>query len=146
LKTSALGTFAATAEPKSYSADELSAVLAQLQDSNGRKLSVMAGSDLFGSIEQGKALIASMDVQPAECREMAASNGVTAVDGAVMAVGQSLDAAAGSMTILHAQVRSWTQRRPSSNRSPVRYRCTFGAMSRTTSSGSADASGSSRTT
>jgi hypothetical protein len=89
-----------TPTPKAYTAEELSAVLAQLQDSSGRKLSVMASSDLAGSIEQGKALIASMDVQPAECKEMAASTGVPALDGVVMAAGQSLDAAAGSMTML----------------------------------------------
>lgn len=89
-----------TPEPKAFTAEELTAILAQLQDSQGRKLSVMASSDLAGTVEQTKAMIASLDVQPAECQEIAASAAVPAVDGAVMAMGQSVDAATGSATAL----------------------------------------------
>ena len=85
---------------KTYSVEDLSAVIGQLQDSQGRKLSVMASSDLAGTLEQTKALLASVAVEPAECQALAAASVVPTVDGAVMAMGQSIDAASGALTAL----------------------------------------------
>lgn len=85
---------------KTYSVEDLSAIIGQLQDSQGRKLSVMASSDLAGTLEQTKALLASVAVEPAECQALAAASVVPTVDGAVMAMGQSIDAASGALTAL----------------------------------------------
>lgn len=85
---------------KTYSAEDLSAIIGQLQDSQGRKLSVVASSDLAGTLEQTKALLASVAVEPAECQALAAASVVPTLDGAVMAMGQSMDAASGTVTAL----------------------------------------------
>ena len=89
-----------TREPKAYTANDLSAILQQLEDSTGRKLSVLANSDLTEILDQTKALISSIEVAPAECQQLAASNGIPSVDGAAVALGQSTDAATGAATAL----------------------------------------------
>ena len=59
----------------------------------------MAG-DIATALEQTKALLASIDVKPADCKELAAPSTVPSVDGAAMAVGMSTDTATGAVTAL----------------------------------------------
>ncbi|WP_309107705.1 hypothetical protein [Arthrobacter sp.] len=87
-----------TPEAKTYTADELTAVVGQLKDSKGVKLSVMSMADLSGSLEQTKALMSSISVEPAECKEMALAGTTTSLDGATAAMGSSLDATSGAST------------------------------------------------
>jgi TolA-binding protein len=89
-----------TREPKAYTANDLSAILQQLEDSTGRKLSVLANSDLTEILDQTKALVSSIEVAPAECQQLAASSSIPSVDGAALALGQSTDAATGAATAL----------------------------------------------
>jgi hypothetical protein len=83
---------------KSYTSDELAALVGQLKDAKGVKLSVMSSADLTGSLDQSKALLSSMSVEPAECQEMAVSGTAPSVKGATVAMGTSLDAAEGATT------------------------------------------------
>lgn len=87
-----------TPEAKSYTGDELTALLGQLKDSKGVKLSVMSMADLSGSLEQAKAMMSSMVLEPAECREMALAGTAPSVEGATAAMGTSLDASSGAST------------------------------------------------
>lgn len=89
-----------TREPKAYTANDLAAILQQLEDSKGRKLSVLANSDLAEILDQTKALISSIEVAPAECQQLAASSSIPSVDDAVLALGQSTDTATGAATAL----------------------------------------------
>jgi hypothetical protein len=87
-----------TPEAKSYTGDELIALVGQLKDSKGVKLSVMSMADLTGSLEQVKAMMSSMVLEPAECREMALAGTAPSVEGATAAMGTSLDATSGAST------------------------------------------------
>lgn len=100
--TAATPTPTATPTPsaKAYTAEELAAIVGQVRDAADRRLSVLPSGDLASSLEQAKAAIASMHVAPAECQEMASSGNVSAFDGAAMAAGQSIDTAAGSMSMM----------------------------------------------
>ena len=89
-----------TREPKAYTSNDLAAIVQQLEDSKGRKLSVLANSDLAEILDQTKALISSIEVAPAECKQLAASSGIPSVDDAVLALGQSTDTATGAATAL----------------------------------------------
>lgn len=91
---------AATPTPaaKAYTSTELAGILQQLEDSEGRKLSVLAGSDLTDILDQTRALIAAIEVSPAECKELAVSSTVPQVGNAAMALGQSTDPATGAAT------------------------------------------------
>lgn len=84
--------------PKKYTTEELAALVTQLHDAKGTKLSVMSSTDLSGTMEQSKALLSSMTVEPAECQEMAAAGTAQSVSGASMALGTSIDAAVGAST------------------------------------------------
>ena len=87
-----------TPEAKAYTSTELAGILQQLEDSEGRKLSVLAGSDLTDILDQTRALIAAIEVSPAECKELAVSSTVPQVGNAAMALGQSTDPATGAAT------------------------------------------------
>jgi hypothetical protein len=89
-----------TPKAKAYSAEELAALVGQLKDSKGVKLSVMSMADLSGSLEQSKAMLSSMSVTPAECQEMALSGAAPSIDGATAAMGTSLDAASGMTAVV----------------------------------------------
>lgn len=91
---------AATPTPaaKAYTSTELAGILQQLEDSEGRKLSVLAGSDLTEILDQTRALIAAIEVSPAECKELAVSSTVPQVGNAAMALGQSTDPDTGAAT------------------------------------------------
>jgi hypothetical protein len=82
--------------PKTYTAEELSGLIGQLKDAKGLQLSVMSMADLSGNLEQTKALLSSMTVEPAECQEMAISGTASSVEGATAAMGTSLDATNGA--------------------------------------------------
>lgn len=83
---------------KTYSGEELAAMIGQLKDAKGAKLAVMSSADLSGSVAQAKSLLSSMTVEPAECQEMALSGTAPSIEGATAAMGTSLDAAAGAST------------------------------------------------
>jgi hypothetical protein len=85
-------------EAKAHTAEELAALVGQLKDSKGVKLSVMSMADLSGSLEQTKALMSSIAVEPAECKDMALAGTAASVDGATAAMGSSLDATSGAST------------------------------------------------
>ncbi|SEQ14215.1 hypothetical protein [Arthrobacter sp. OV608] len=87
-----------TPEAKAYTSTELAGILQQLEDSEGRKLSVLAGNDLTDILDQTRALIAAIEVSPAECKELALSSTVPPVGNPAMALGQSTDPATGAAT------------------------------------------------
>lgn len=88
-----------TATPvRTYTQDELQALLGQLKDPQGNALSVMPAIDLAASLEQTKAAMQEMTVEPAECREQALAGVAPSVDGAAVALGTSVDAASGEST------------------------------------------------
>ncbi|GGH89455.1 hypothetical protein ACFFGR_11405 [Arthrobacter liuii] len=89
-----------TSEAKTYTADQLAAIVGKLRDSADRRLSVLGSADLARSMETAKAAITSLKVAPAECQELAGASNITAFDGAAMAAGQSIDSAAGSMSMV----------------------------------------------
>ncbi|MDQ0665039.1 type II secretory pathway component PulM [Arthrobacter ulcerisalmonis] len=78
----------------------MAAIVGQVRDAADRRLSVLPTGDIAATLEQTKAMIASIDVQPAECKELAAASTVPSVDGATMAVGMSTEAASGAVTAL----------------------------------------------
>lgn len=89
-----------TPEAKSYTDDELTALVGQLKDSKGVKLSVMSMADLSESVEQTKALMSSIVVEPAECKEMALVAAATSFDDVTAAMGSSVDATSGATTVV----------------------------------------------
>ncbi|MDQ0769862.1 hypothetical protein QF031_002611 [Pseudarthrobacter defluvii] len=89
-----------TPTAKAYTSDGLAAIVAQVRDAADRRLSVLPGGDIKTTLEQTKAMIASIDVKPAECKELAAASTVPSVDGATMAMGMSTDAGTGAVTAL----------------------------------------------
>ncbi|MBO1267386.1 hypothetical protein J1902_05215 [Arthrobacter sp. PO-11] len=74
--------------------------MAEIKDARGARLSVTSSANLSGSMEQSKALLSSMTVEPAECQEMALAGMPPSVEGASMAMGTSLDATAGASTVV----------------------------------------------
>ncbi|WP_079595516.1 hypothetical protein [Arthrobacter sp. P2b] len=87
-----------TATPKAYTSEELAVIVRQLRDSADRRLTAVPGAELEASLEQAKAMMNSVQVEPAECKELAASSTLPTVDGAAMATGLSTDAGTGSVT------------------------------------------------
>ncbi|UUL75904.1 hypothetical protein NG819_17835 [Pseudarthrobacter sp. Fe7] len=100
--TVATPTPTATPKPtaKAYTADELAAIVGQVRDAADRRLSVLPSGDITTTLQKTKAMIASIDVKPAECKELAAASTVPSVDSATMAVGMSTDAGTGAVTAL----------------------------------------------
>lgn len=93
----------ATATPtptKAYTLEELTAVLGQIKDQQGAKLTVMSSADLSGAMEQSKALMAQMDIQPAACKEMAMGSMAQSIDGVKAAIGVSQNAASGVISTI----------------------------------------------
>lgn len=89
-----------TPTAKAYTAGELATIVGQVRDAADRRLTVLPSADIATTLEQTKAMLASIDVKPAECKELAAASTVPSVDGAAMAVGMSTDAATGAVTAL----------------------------------------------
>lgn len=87
-----------TPEAKSYTSDELTALIGQLKDSKGVKLSVIPMADLSRSLEQTKAMMSSAVVEPAACQEMALAGTAPSVEGATAVMGTSQDAGSGAST------------------------------------------------
>jgi len=89
-----------TPTAKAYTTDELAAIVGQVRDAADRRLSVLPSTDINTTLEQTKAMMASIDVKPAECKELAAASTVPSVEGATMAMGMSTDAGTGAVTAL----------------------------------------------
>ncbi|MGN8131229.1 hypothetical protein [Paenarthrobacter sp. 22069] len=89
-----------TPTAKAYTAEELAAIVGQVRDAADRRLSVLPTGDIASTLEQTKSMLASIDVKPAECKELAAASTVPSVDGAAMAVGMSTDNGTGAVTAL----------------------------------------------
>ena len=89
-----------TPTAKVYTSSELAALVGQVRDAADRRLSVLPGGDIAAALEQTKAMISSIDVEPAECRELAAASTVPSVEDAAMAIGMSTDSATGAVTAL----------------------------------------------
>ncbi|WOH20207.1 hypothetical protein IRJ34_07750 [Paenarthrobacter sp. GOM3] len=90
-----------TATPtKAYTLEELTAVLGQIKDQQGAKLSVMSSADLSGAMEQSKAVMAQMDIQPAACKEMAMGSTAQPIEGVKAAIGVSQNAASGVISTI----------------------------------------------
>lgn len=88
-----------TATPvRTYTQDDLGALLGELKDAQGNALSVMPAVDLAASLEQTRAAMQKMTVEPAECSEQALAGVAPSADGASVAVGTSVDAASGEST------------------------------------------------
>ena len=88
-----------TATPvRTYTQDELAALVGQLTDAQGHALTVMPAIDLAASLEQTKAALAATTVDPAECSELALAGIAPSADNAAVAVGSGGDAASGAST------------------------------------------------
>ncbi|WP_309073558.1 hypothetical protein [Paenarthrobacter sp.] len=85
---------------KQYTLDELTAIVGQIKDKQGAKLSVMTTADMSGTMEQTKALMAQTEVQPAACKDMATGSLAQPTDGLKAAVGVSQDATTGSISTI----------------------------------------------
>lgn len=85
---------------KQYTLEELTAVLGQIKDKQGAKLSVMSSADMSGTLEQSKAMMSQIDVQPAVCKDMALGSLAQPVDGVKAAFGVSQDVATSSMSTI----------------------------------------------
>lgn len=85
---------------KDFTLEELNTVLGQIKDKQGTRLSVTSSADLSGSMEQTKALMSQIDVQPAVCKDMAMGSMAQPMDGMKAAVGVSQDAASASVTTI----------------------------------------------
>ena len=85
-------------QAKDYTREELSSIVGQIQDQHGTKLSVTSSADISGSQDQMKALWAQMQVEPAECKELAMGSMAQPTTGIVAAIGVSQDLAAGSVS------------------------------------------------
>lgn len=83
---------------RTYTQDELGALLGQLEDPQGNALSIMPAVDLAASLEQTRAAMQAMTVEPAECREQALAGVARSADGAAVAMATSVDAASGGST------------------------------------------------
>lgn len=101
-QTTAPPTPTATPTPtaKAYTAEQLAAIVAQVRDAADRRLTVLPTGDIATTLEQTKTMLASIDVKPAECKELAAASTVPSVDGAAMAIGMSTDTGTGAATAL----------------------------------------------
>lgn len=85
---------------KDFSLDELNAVLGQMTDKRGTKLSVTSTADISGAMAQTKALMEQIDVQPAVCKDTAMGSLAQPMEGVKAAVGVSQDAASGSVATI----------------------------------------------
>ncbi|KUM37804.1 hypothetical protein AR539_08360 [Arthrobacter sp. EPSL27] len=78
----------------------MEAVVGRLKDDQGRALSVLSAADVAASLEQTKAAMAAMTVEPAACRELALAGVAPSTDDAAFAVGSSVDQASGASTAI----------------------------------------------
>ncbi|ABM06277.1 hypothetical protein [Paenarthrobacter aurescens] len=85
---------------KQHTLEELTAVLGQIKDKQGAKLSVMSSADMSGTLEQSKAMMSQIDVQPAACKDMALGSLAQPVDGVKAAFGVSQDVVTSSMSTI----------------------------------------------
>ncbi|WP_026538278.1 hypothetical protein [Arthrobacter sp. 9MFCol3.1] len=85
-------------QAKAYTSDELTALVAQLKDAQGKPLTVMPLADLKKSVEQAKSLLASISVEPAECAALALGAQAASTEGTAVAAGVAQDAATGAST------------------------------------------------
>ena len=83
---------------RTYTQDQLAALVGGLKDAQGNALTVMPAVDLAASLEQTEAAMRGMTVEPAECSEQALAGVAPSADGAAVAVGTSMDAASGAST------------------------------------------------
>lgn len=74
--------------------------MGQVRDDADRRLSVLPSGDIAAALEETKAMISSINVEPAECQELAAASTVPSVEDATMAIGMSTDSATGAMAAL----------------------------------------------
>ncbi|WP_235565242.1 hypothetical protein [Arthrobacter sp. Soil764] len=89
-----------TPTAKAYTSGELAAIVGQVRDDADRRLSVLPSGDIAAALEETKAMISSISVEPAECQELAAASTVPSVEDATMAIGMSTDSATGAMAAL----------------------------------------------
>jgi hypothetical protein len=83
-----------------YTSEELAAIVGQVRDAADRRLSVLPNGDIAAALEQTKAMISSIEVEPAECKELAAASTVPSVEDSTMAIGMSSDSTSGAVTAL----------------------------------------------
>ena len=81
-----------------YTSEELTAIVAQLKDAQGKPLTMMSGADLQKSIDQAKSMLASISVEPAECAPLALGGQAASTEGTAVAAGVAQDAATGAST------------------------------------------------
>ena len=85
-------------QAKAYTSEELTAIVAQLKDAQGKPLTMMSGADLQKSIDQAKSMLASISVEPAECAPLALGGQAASTEGTAVAAGVAQDAATGAST------------------------------------------------
>lgn len=83
-----------------YTSEELAGVVREVRDSADRRLTPVPGDELASTVQQSKDMMSSIDVEPAACKELAASSTVPSMDGAAIAMGLSTDASSGTVTAL----------------------------------------------
>jgi hypothetical protein len=88
------------AADKAYTTAELEGIVRQVRDSADRRLTAVPAQELAATVQQSKDMISSIEVAPAECKELAASGTVPSLDGAAVAMGLSTDQQSGTVTAL----------------------------------------------
>ena len=88
------------AQAKAYTSEELTALVAELKDAQGKPLTVTSGADLKKSVDQAKSLLTSIAVEPAECAPLALGGQAASTEGTAVAAGVAQDAATGAATAI----------------------------------------------
>lgn len=83
---------------RTYTQEELAALVGRLKDAQGKALAVMPAVDLAASLEQTRTALAATTVEPAECSDLALAGIAPSSANAAIAVGSSTDAASGAST------------------------------------------------
>lgn len=83
---------------KQYTSAELTDLVKQIKPADGTELTVTTIDDLAAQASPLKELMGSMNIEPAECKDLAMSGASQPIEGATGATGAKVDAATGSVS------------------------------------------------
>lgn len=85
----------APAQAKKYTTQELTDLVKQIKAADGTELMVSSVDDLAGQQDPLKDLLGSMNIEPAECKDLAMAGASQPIEGATGASGAKIDPASG---------------------------------------------------
>ncbi|MCM0615140.1 hypothetical protein MOD31_03835 [Paenarthrobacter sp. TYUT067] len=83
---------------KQYTSAELTDLVKQIKPADGSELTVTAIDDLAAQANPLKELMGSMNIEPAECKDLAMSGASQSIEGSTGATGAKVDTATGSVS------------------------------------------------